>query len=278
MIFIHMLVTKSFIIITKWLAKVKLSNPKIMHFHISFRGKQSLHQQLIGIIQHYGVQLLKVCFKNSNKKKNDTISYCINIGNTERHAIKNFEVLFTPRFLKCDGTQYVNSTIDRTTIECSYSGNPSPTLAWFHQTDERPVKSGPGTGMTIETIDEHHGKYKSILTLEREKLTATPLTTTTTTTTTMTTTLKTANGKSDTTAKPKAAAVNYYQQILNDGFIVKIMHNNEEKGTQKINIITDSSELRPKFVNSSPSSTIQYFSTSIIFSSLLTILYMIQNY
>lgn len=207
---------------------------------------------------------------------NTTLRCTVTEGNTERHALKNFEVLFAPRFVKCDEKQYVNSTIEKATIECSYAGNPAPTLEWFHFTDEKPVKAGPGTGITIETIDEHHGRYKSILTFEREKLATIPMTTTTTTTTSMTTTLKMVNDKSETTTKPPVIADNYYQQILNDGFIVKVMLGGQAKETKKIHTVTDANEVRSKVVNNSSTTAIQYLSTSIILSSLLTILCMIQ--
>ncbi|CAF4870574.1 unnamed protein product, partial [Rotaria sp. Silwood2] len=42
---------------------------------------------------------------------------------------------------------------ENATIECSYSGNPAPTLTWFRQTDEKPIKTE--TGIAIETKDEH---------------------------------------------------------------------------------------------------------------------------
>ncbi|CAF4657010.1 unnamed protein product [Rotaria sp. Silwood1] len=198
---------------------------------------------------------------------NQTLQCTVTQGNTEHHALKVLDVLFTPRFLKCDEEQYVNSTKENATIECSYSGNPAPTLTWFHQTDEKPIKSE--TGITIETKDEHHGKYKSIVTFDREKLIAMSLTTTTLTTS--------SNGKSDITIKPKATGDNYYQQLLNDGFIVKLTYNNEEKGLHKINIVSDVDEVRSNTVDSSSIKTIQNLSTSLMLLSFLTVLYMIQH-
>ncbi|CAF5001466.1 unnamed protein product, partial [Rotaria sp. Silwood1] len=159
------------------------------------------------------------------------------------------------------------STKENATIECSYSGNPAPTLTWFHQTDEKPIRSE--TGITIETKYEHHGKYKSIVTFDREKLIAMSLTTTTLATS--------SNGKSDITIKPKATGDNYYQQLLNDGFIVKLTYNNEEKGLHKINIVSDVDEVRSNTVDSSSIKTIQNLSTSLMLLSFLTVLYMIQH-
>ncbi|CAF3374778.1 unnamed protein product [Rotaria sp. Silwood1] len=197
---------------------------------------------------------------------NQTLQCTVTQGNTEQHALKVLDVLFTPRFLKCDEKQYVNSTKENATIECSYSGNPAPTLTWFHQTDEKPIRSE--TGITIETKDEHHGKYKSVVTFDREKLIAIPLTTTTM--------APSSNGKSDTTIKPKATGDNYYQQLLTDGFIVKLTYNNEEKGLHKINIVSDVNEVRSNALDSSSIKTIHNLSTSIMFLLFLTILYMIQ--
>ncbi|CAF4358764.1 unnamed protein product, partial [Rotaria sp. Silwood2] len=141
----------------------------------------------------------------------------------------------------------------------------------FRQTDEKPIKTE--TGIAIETKDEHHGKYKSIVIFDREKLSSIPLTTTMTTTIT-----KSSNGKSDITIKPKLAGDNYYQQLLNDGFIVKLSYNNEEKGLHKISIVSDINDARSNALDSSSTKTIQNLSTSIILLSFLTVLYMIQYY
>ncbi|CAF0776165.1 unnamed protein product [Rotaria sordida] len=201
---------------------------------------------------------------------NQTLRCTVTQGNTEQHATKVLDVLFTPRFLKCEEKQYVNSTKENATIECSYSGNPAPTLTWFRQIDEKPIK--PETGITIETKDEHHGKYKSIVIFDREKLISMPSTTTLTTTT-----IKSSNGKSDLINKPKAiAGDNYYQQLLNDGFIVKLTHNDEVKGFHKITIVSDINEVRSTKLDNSSIKTIQNLSTSIILLSFLTVLYMIQ--
>ncbi|CAF2770138.1 unnamed protein product [Rotaria sp. Silwood2] len=200
---------------------------------------------------------------------NQTLQCTVTQGNTEQHALKVLDVLFTPRFLKCDEKQYVNSTKENATIECSYSGNPTPTLTWFRQTDEKLIKTE--TGITIETKDEYHGKYKSIVIFDREKLISIPLTTTMTTTIT-----KSSNGKSDITIKPKPAGDNYYQQLLNDGFIVKLTYNNEERGLRKINILSDVNDVRSNALDSSSTKTIQNLSTFIILLSFLPVLYMIQ--
>ncbi|CAF5142440.1 unnamed protein product, partial [Rotaria sp. Silwood1] len=85
------------------------------------------------------------------------------------------------------------------------------------------------------------------------------------------------NGKSDITIKPKATGDNYYQQLLNDGFIVKLTYNNDEKGLHKINIVSDIDEVRSNTVDSSSIKTIQNLSTSLMLLSFLTVLYMMQH-
>lgn len=95
---------------------------------------------------------------------------------------------------------------------------------------------------------------------------------------TTTTTTKSPNGKTDATIKPKGAGDNYYQQLLNDGFIVKLTTGVEEKAAQKINVVTDVNEVRAHSADSSSTKTIQCLSTTIIFLSLLTVLYMIQRH
>jgi hypothetical protein len=198
---------------------------------------------------------------------NTTLRCTVIEGNTEQHATRHLEVLFTPRFLKCDERQHVDSTKEKSTIECSYSGNPAPKLTWLRQTDEKPITSD--LGITIETKDEHHGKYKSIVTFERDKLVVIPLTTTTT---------KSPSGQQDTTPQPKVTGENYYQQLLNGGFVVKLIHNNEEKGSRKIDIVGDANQARSKTLDNSSIKTIQNLSTSITLFSSLIILYMVQHH
>jgi hypothetical protein len=198
---------------------------------------------------------------------NTTLRCTVTQGNSEQHITKNLEIIFTPRFLKCDDRQHVDSTRDKSTIECSYSGNPAPKLTWFRQTDDKPIILD--AGVTVDTKDEHHGKYKSVVTFDREKLVAMPLTTTTT---------KAPSGQGDTTAQPKLAGENYYQQLLNGGFVAKLTYNNEEKGSQKISIVGDANQARSNILDSSTIKPIQNLSTSIILFSFLIILYMIQHH
>ena len=106
-------------------------------------------------------------------------------------------------------------------INCSYAGNPKPELTWFRQIDDKPL--APASGITVHTIDEHHGKYTSVVTFDRDKLAAVPTSTTP----------KPPTGSTDSSAKPLPAGENYYQQLLNGGFIAKITYNNEEKETRK---------------------------------------------
>jgi len=155
---------------------------------------------------------------------------------------------------------------EKATIECSYSGNPQPKLTWYRQSDDKLIV--PDTGITIDVKDEHHGKYKSIITFDRDKLVAVPLTTTTT---------KSPNGPTDTTSQPKVTGDNYYQQLLNGGFVAKLQNNNEVKDFRKINIVSDANQARTKAADNSTTKTIQNLSTSIILFSLLIILSMIQQ-
>ena len=186
----------------------------------------------------------------------------------EQHTTKTLEILFSPRFLKCDEKQHVDSTKDKATIECSYSGNPTPKLTWYRRVDDKPITSDPS--IHIDTKDEHHGKFKSIITFDREKLVAvTPLTTTT----------KAPNGQTETGSQPKIQGDNYYQQLLNAGFVAKLFTlNNEQKGVQNIEIVGDANLAGSKSADSSSIKSIQNLSTSIIFISFLIILYMIQHH
>jgi hypothetical protein len=197
---------------------------------------------------------------------NTTLRCTVTQGSSEQHASKNLEVLFTSRFGKCDEKQHVDSTKEKSTIECSYSGNPQPKLTWFRQIDEKPINLE--SGITIETKDEHHGKYKSVVTFDRDKLIATPLSTTT----------RSPTGQPNTTAKPLVTGDTYYQQLLNGGFIVKLSHNNEDKFTRKISIVGDANQARSKTLDNSSRKLIEYFSTSMILFSSLILLYLIQHH
>ncbi|CAF3943092.1 unnamed protein product [Adineta steineri] len=171
---------------------------------------------------------------------NTTLKCTIIEGNHEKHALKILEVIFTPRFIKCEEKQYVNSTRDKSTIVCYYAGNPQPKLLWLRQTDEKHVTSD--AGVTIEVTDEHHGKYKSAVTFDRQILTT--------------------------------KEVNYYEQLLADGFIVRLTNNNNEvRESRKINIVSDPNQARTNPFDSLSRATIQNFSTSIILFSFLIIRY-----
>ncbi|UJR36576.1 hypothetical protein I4U23_029295 [Adineta vaga] len=197
---------------------------------------------------------------------NTTLRCTITEGNHEQHAIKVLDVIFTPRFGTCKEKQYLNSTIDKATIECEYSGNPKPTLTWFRQTDEKPITTD--IGITVKEIDEHHGKYKSIVTFERDKLITIPLTTTT----------RAPGVTVSTTPQPKGLD-NYYQQLLSGGFIAKLTHNNEVKDSRKINIVNNANQARSNSLDSSSRRIIQNLSTSILIILSYTILrFMIQNH
>jgi len=111
-------------------------------------------------------------------------------------------------------------------------------------------------GITLETKDEYNGKYKSIVTFDRNKLISIPILTTTTT-------------KS---GQETSSGENYYQQLLNNGFTVRLTTSGQEKGTRNINIVRDVNQLRSNSLNSSI--TLSY--SSIILSFLL-ILHIIQR-
>lgn len=184
-----------------------------------------------------------------------------------RHAVKHLEVTFTPRFLTCSEKQYVDSAKDKAHIQCSYAGNPEPQLVWLRQTDEKPVTTG--NGITIDVTNEHHGKFKSVITFERDKLIALPLSTTT----------KAPNGQpASSTAKPLPAGDNYYQQLLNGGFIAKLSYHNEDKGSRKINIVGDANQARSKVLDNSSRKTFESVSTSLLFLFSFVLLYMIQHH
>jgi cell wall assembly regulator SMI1 len=197
---------------------------------------------------------------------NTTLRCTVVQGNSEQHATKNLEVLFTPRFIKCDERQHVDSTKEKSTIECTYAGNPAPKLTWVRQSDEKPIISDPG--ITIDLKDEHHGKYKSVVTFERDRLITIPLTTTT----------KSPNDQTNTTPSPKIPGNDYYQQLLNGGFIAKLTYNNEDRGSQKITIVGDANQARSKVLDNSTRKSIENLSTSMIFFSFFLILYMIQHH
>ncbi|CAF1299620.1 unnamed protein product [Adineta ricciae] len=197
---------------------------------------------------------------------NTTLRCTVTQGNHEQHAIKVLEVIFTPRFLTCSDKQTVNSSKEKSTIECSYAGNPKPTLTWVRQTDDKSITTD--AGITIKEIDEHHGKYKSIVTFERDKLIAIPLTTTT----------RAPGAPTDATPQAKVVADNYYQQLLNGGFIAKLSIGNEQKAAQKIHIVKDASQARSNSLGGSAQRLVQNFSTSMVIVLLFTILrYMMQN-
>ncbi len=73
---------------------------------------------------------------------------------------------------------------------------------------------------------------------------------------------------------------NYYQQLLNGGFIAKLTLNNEVEGSKNINIVSNNhaNQVRSHLIDNSTTKTIQNLSTSIILLAFLFILYMIQHH
>jgi hypothetical protein len=180
---------------------------------------------------------------------NTTLRCIVNEGNTEQQTSKNLDVLFAANFLKCDDRQFVDSKKEQSTIECSYTGNPQPTLHWLRQKDQKSIT--PDVGITIETKEEQQpGKYKSIVKFDRNKLLSIPLTTTTFT-----------NNQGDTSGE------NYYQQLLNSGFTVKLTVNGNDKGMRTINIVHDATQARSSLSDGSTKISL----SSILFTFLFII-------
>lgn len=170
------------------------------------------------------------------------------IGSTNQEATKTLDVLFAASFTKCDERQFVDSKKEQSSIECSYRGNPPPKLTWLRQSDQKPITSD--IGIHIDTKDEHNGKYKSIVTFDRNRLTSNsyPITTTTTTAT-----------------QEYLSGENYYQQLLNKGFLVKLIVNGNEKNSRNIHIVRDVNQIRANSLNNS----IIYSYSSILFTFLV---------
>jgi hypothetical protein len=160
---------------------------------------------------------------------------CQHLGTSEQQTTKTLDVLFTPRFLKCDERQHIDMKQEQSILECSYSGNPAPTLTWQRKSEKKPIQNE--SGITIETKDEYHGRYKSILKFDRTKLGSLP--------STIATTLST---------NPVNSSIdNYYQQLLDDGFTVQLTVNGNDRGTRAISVIYHVDEIRLSPVNSSTS-------------------------
>jgi len=154
-------------------------------------------------------------------------------------------VLFTPRFQECAGTQHVDATKDKASIVCTFAGNPAPQLVWYRQIDNQPIQTD--SSFVVTTESENHGKYKSILTFDRTKLAAVPLTTTT-------------KSPAESSTQTAIKGNNYYEQLLNSGFVAKLILNNEEKDSKKITIVGDASKAK---VNALDNSSRQTLSASI---------------
>jgi len=176
---------------------------------------------------------------------NSTLRCSVTEGSTEQQVTKTLEILFAARFLKCEERQYVDSKVDQSSIECSYSGNPQPKLNWHRQSDQAPLVSDGG--FKIETKDEQNGKYKSIFTFDRNKLITIP-------------------------SQENLSGENYYQQLLSKGFSVKLTVNGIEKATRNINIERDVKRMRSGSWNKS-----MKISCSTILLSFLLILQIIQR-
>jgi hypothetical protein len=173
-------------------------------------------------------------------------SFRFKLGSTTQETAKTLDVLFAATFTKCEERQFVDAKKDQSAIECSYRGNPQPKLTWLRQSDQKPITSD--YGVHIDTKDESNGKYKSIVTFDRNRLTSIPLPTTT-----------------STHGQENPSGENYYQQLLNKGFLVKLTVNGNEKNSRNINIVRDVNQIRSNSLNNS----ITYSYSSILFTFLL---------
>jgi hypothetical protein len=187
---------------------------------------------------------------------NSTLRCTVKQGNSEHHAMKHLDVLFTPKFIKCHEGQHIDSSKEQATIECSYGGNPKPTLTWYRASDNKSLI--PESGVTVDIIDEQHGKYKSVVKFERDKLIAIPTTTAQTTT----------NAQGE-IGSSTSSADNYYQQLLNNGFLVKLTINGVEKDRRSIKIFSDANQARSQTTNRSTSMKI---STCLMLFSLMAMI------
>jgi hypothetical protein len=107
-------------------------------------------------------------------------------------------------------------------------------------------------GITLDTKDEYHGRYKSIVTFDRNALQSIQLTTI--------------------SSQGNVTGENYYQQLLNNGFTVKLTVNGNEKAAKIINIVRDANQIRSRLSDSSIKD-----SFSSILLSFLLILHIIQR-
>lgn len=182
----------------------------------------------------------------TQQSHNTTLVCTVKQGVHERHARKVLEVLFTPRFQECSSAQHVDPTKDKASIVCSFAGNPAPQLVWYRQIDNQPITTD--SNFVVTTESENHGKYKSILTFDRMKLAAVPTTTTT-------------KSPADSSTQTPIKGTNYYEQLLNSGFVAKLILNNEEKDSKKITIVGEASKAK---VNGLDNSSRQTLSASIL--------------
>lgn len=73
---------------------------------------------------------------------------------------------------------------------------------------------------------------------------------------------------------------NYYQELLNSGFIVKLILYNEEKGSKSINITTNNHKVQAQInlFDNSTTKTVQNLSKFIVLFSFLIIHFMIEHH
>ncbi|UJR34629.1 hypothetical protein I4U23_027406 [Adineta vaga] len=219
-------------------------NHKILrnHYDITSEGKS-----LIPITNIYPQKLSwEATVIPSADWHNTTLRCTVTEGNHEMHAIKVLEVLFTSRFLSCHNRQLINMMKEEASIECTYAGNPEPTLIWRRKTDKYPLASIPG--IRIQIIDEHHGKYKSIVTFNRKILTTTS-----------------DNKKSNITKDT------YYQELLTNSFIAELEHNYEVINTRSISIVFIAGQIKEEKYNNLSIKIKHNFHVLIILISFLII-------
>lgn len=197
---------------------------------------------------------------------NSAVECILDQATTKEKASTHIQVSFTPRFLKCDERQHVDSGKEESTIECSYSGYPEPQIEWVRQSDGLSIHEIDGIRVTRK--DGNHGNYTSIVTFERDKLAAIPTTTTT---------RAPSNGPETSTTANTNIGENYYQQLLHGGFAAKLILDNEVKGTQRIQIVSDAKQARVNPAEGVSTGSLDHRSTSILLFFLTTFLYLIQH-
>lgn len=166
---------------------------------------------------------------------NTTLRCLVTEGNTVKEGDITLNVLFTPRFLKCDEKQAADENNETAIISCGFSGNPAPTVTWHRANDKKPVDVSPG--ITIQLNDNLNGSYTTSLKLERSKL----------------------------PSNSNTSAESLYKEYLKSGFIVQLTINGIDRGARTIQIVRHANKIRSTSINDSTTRRI----SSLLFYSLM---------